>query len=198
MEALNLPDSLIAIIQDKVNSAVATLVNRPITLTIEHHGIIQIPEVHNRVSQMSGQVTTVYIPLTGEVYGDIFLFLPGSSAPAMADLMLNNPAGTTKVISEFESSALKEMGNITSGSIVTELANSLHLSMMLTTPNLATDMPGALVDQVLIQYGEISNDLLAIELSFSIPDNEVSGSFFLLFDQESSETIRGKIGELHL
>jgi len=192
-ESLNL---LTTEIQTKLNDAIASIINKDINFEIKEHGVLTISEVHSLVSSSTSHVTTVYIPLMGDVVGDIFLFLPDQSANYMADLMLGNDKGKTKVLSDFESSALKELGNITTGVIVTELANSLKLSMMLTTPNLATDMAGALVDQVLVQYGETSNDLLAIDFEFSVVSEEVEGSFLILFDNETSEEIRKKIKKL--
>lgn len=193
MESSDIFDKLTKSVQQKLNDALASMVNRDVDFEIKKQGIITIPEVHNLVDQSGTNVTSVYIPIMGDVVGDIFIFLPEQAGRNLADLLIGNEQGTTKIIGDFEMSALKEVGNITTGVIVTELADELKLSMMLTTPNLATDMVGALVDQVLIQYGETSNDLLAIEFKFKIKDLEIEGSFLLLFDEEASVLIKKKI-----
>jgi hypothetical protein len=63
----------------------------------------------------------------------------------------------------------------------------------LTVPNLATDFASALIDQVLIEYGETANTLLAINFPFTIKSINTEGSFLLLFDQAASNLIRTKL-----
>ncbi len=188
-------DNLTKTIQKKLNDSLSSITNSKIKLTISENGILTIPEVHSLMSNSTQQVTTVYIPLMGDIVGDIFLFLSESSDTHIADMMLGNEIGTTNILGEFETSAIKELGNITTGVIVTELADQLGISMMLTTPNIATDMASALVDQVLVQYGEVSNDLLAMEFVFNLKEEEVNGSFLLLFDNESSQKMRESLKE---
>lgn len=182
---------LTAGLQEKLNQAMANLTHQPVQLSLQEGGLISIKEVHQLVAGSEQASTAIYIPIMGEVTGDIFLFMPQLAAQATADLMIGNPVGTTTMITDFESSALKEMGNITTGVIVTEIANLLKISMMLTVPNLATDMIGALIDQVLIEYGETADELLILRFPFVITKETASieGSFVLFFDKVSSDLI---------
>lgn len=180
-------------IQSKLNEVLASLVQQPVNLHIDHSGLIPITQSQQLLKNYAGQVTTIYIPVTGEVTGDIFVFLPQELSTRIADLLIGNEPGTTKIISDFEGSALKEFGNITFGVIVTEVANLLKFSMMLTVPNLATDMASALIDQVLIEYGENATEMLAIQMQFTIGENSQGGSFLVLFDKASSDLINSKI-----
>ena len=183
---------LTASLEPKLKSATASLLQQEVELNLQKTGVLDIAEVHDHVDTM-GKVTAIYLPIMGDVVGDIFTFLPDESANHVVDLMMGNSLGTTKLIGEFETSALKEFGNITSGVIVTELANSLNISMILTVPNLATDMVGALVDQVLIEYGASGTNLLAIEMQFVVSDHQIDGTFLTLFDQNTSDLIRSKL-----
>ena len=179
----------ISSIQPKLNSALASITRQEVNLSLKECSISSLSAVHSMVGDQQSNVTTIYIPIMGDVTGDIFLFLNTDSAAKIADLMIGNEPGTTQILTDFEQSALKEMGNITTGVIVTALANATGLSMMLTTPNLATDMATALVDQVLIEYGEAADDLLVIDYPFIIEGIEAQGNFLLLFDKDSSATI---------
>lgn len=195
MEVISELTSLTTSLQQKLNEAMHSLTRQAVNLSLQESGVLTIPEVHSWLNSPNQAYTAVYVPIMGEVTGDIFVFLPEQSALALADIMIGNPIGTTSIISEFEGSALKEMGNITTGVIVTEIANALKMSMMLTTPNLATDMVTALVDQVLIEYGEISEKLLALKFPFEItPEgSKIEGSFVLFFDKASSDLITQKL-----
>jgi len=187
--------SLTTSLQKKLNEAMSSLTRQTVDLSIKDSGILTTTEVHQWLEAPDNAYTAIYVPIIGEVTGDIFVFLPEQSAHAIADLMIGNPLGTTTMITEFEGSALKEMGNITTGVIVTEIADALKISMMLTTPNLASDMVGALVDQVLIEYGEVSDKLLGLQFPFIIKPQgtEITGSFILFFDKASSDIITKKL-----
>jgi chemotaxis protein CheC len=199
MEVISELTGLTTSLQQKLNEAMHSLTRQAVNLSLQESGVLTIPEVHDWLHAENQAYTAVYVPIMGEVTGDIFVFLPEQSALALADIMIGNPPGTTSIISEFEGSALKEMGNITTGVIVTEIANALKISMMLTTPNLATDMVTALVDQVLIEYGEVSEKLLALKFPFEIsPEgNKIEGSFILFFDKASSDLITQKLTNNH-
>jgi chemotaxis protein CheC len=199
MEVISELGSLTTSLQQKLNEAMHSLTRQTVNLSLQESGVLTIPEVHKWLNSPNQAYTAVYVPIMGEVTGDIFVFLPEQSALALADIMIGNPIGTTSIISEFEGSALKEMGNITTGVIVTEIANALKISMMLTTPNLATDMVTALVDQVLIEYGEVSEELLALKFPFEInPEgSKIEGSFILFFDKASSDLITQKLTNNH-
>jgi len=152
-----------------------------------------IAEAQKLLENTPGQATVIYIPIINEITGDIFVFLPVEMANSIVDLLIGREQGTTKIMGEFESSALKEFGNITFGVIITQIANALKLPMMLTVPNMATDMPHALLDQVLIEYGENASDMLAIQMPFTLDNISMEGNFLVLFDKKSSDLISQKL-----
>lgn len=194
METVDQLNQLVKQIQGRLNDALLSLTRKPVNIKLKTSGLMPITEAHKLLDNVPGQVTAVYIPIIGDIIGDIFVFLPGEMANNIADLLIGKLPGTTRVIGEFESSALKEFGNITFGVIVTELANSLKMPMMLTVPNLATDMASALMDQVLIEYWENSPDMLAIQMPFVIENVILEGNFIILFDKKSSDLISSKLG----
>lgn len=192
METISQLSQLTAVLETKLNQALVSLTRQPISLNLRNSGIVPITDVMERLGS-TVKTTAVYIPILGDVTGDIFVLLPELAAMSLADLMIGNPPGTTKIVGEFEASAIKELGNITTGVIVTEIANSLRISMMLTTPNLASDTVSAMIDQVLIEYGETASDLLLIEFPFSVESMGIDGSFLLLFNKETSELLEKRL-----
>ena len=180
-------DGLANILQQKLSGALSSVVGQPVSLQLGHFGLVPLGEIQRMAGQAS--VTAIYIPLMGDLVGDIFLFLDSVGSVVLADLMMGNAPGKTSAIGEFEASALKELGNITSGVIVSELANQLKLSIILTVPNLVSDFAQAVIDQVLIAYSENDSEALAVYLPFVIEGHAASGSFLLLFDKKGFERI---------
>lgn len=195
METVDELQRLTQNLEVKLTEAMSNLTRLKVELKLKDGGMINIVEVQKWLSNTEAASTTIYIPIMGDVVGDIFLFMSNNSTNMFVDLMMNRPIGTTMFLSEFEKSALQELGNITTGVIVTEIANMLGLSMMLTVPNLATDMVGALVDQVLIEYGETSNELMALNFPYSVTveDKTAEGCFLLFFNKASSDLIVEKL-----
>ena len=191
MEPVSNLDSLAGTLQEKLSKALSSVVGQPVSLQLGHFGLVPLHEIQQMAGQSS--VTAIYIPLMGDLLGDIFLFLDSVTAVVFADMMMGNEVGKTTAIGEFESSALKELGNITSGVIVTELANQLKLSIILTIPNLVTDFAQAVIDQVLISYAENDSEALAIYLPFTVEGHAAAGSFLLLFDKAGFERITARL-----
>lgn len=199
METVDELKQLTANLEGKLTEAMSNLTRLKVELKLKDGGMISISEVQKWLTNTDAASTTIYIPIMGDVVGDIFLFMSNNSTNMFVDLMMNRPVGTTTFLSEFEKSALQELGNITTGVIVTEIADMLGLSMMLTVPNLATDMVGALVDQVLIEYGETSNELMALNFPYAVTveDKTAEGCFLLFFNKASSDLIVAKLKEKH-
>lgn len=197
METITQLDQLVNSIQTKLNDALGSLMQKSVSLQLKQSGLMPITEAQKLLENIPGRVTAVYIPIIDNVTGDIFVFLPSELANNLADILIGNPLGTTNVIGDYESSALKEFGNITFGVIVTEIANQLKLPMMLTVPNLATDMANALLDQVLIEYGETAMDMLAIQMPFTIENIPLEGNFLILFDKASSDAIAARLSGIN-
>jgi len=193
METVTQLDQLVANIQSKLNEAIGSITQKTVNLELKHSGLMPIAEAQKLLENTPGQATVIYIPIINEITGDIFVFLPVEMANCIVDLLIGREHGTTKIMGEFESSALKEFGNITFGVIITQIANALKLPMMLTVPNMATDMPHALLDQVLIEYGENASDMLAIQMPFTLDNISMEGNFLVLFDKKSSDLISQKL-----
>ena len=191
MDTIDSINALSASVQGKLAEALQSVIRSPVNLQLGHSGLVPLKEVKQMIGGASA--TSIYIPLLGDLNGDIFLFIDGLGASVLADLMIGNEAGTTSVVGDFEVSALKELGNITTGVIVAELANQLGLSLMLTVPNIATDFAGAVIDEVLITYAATHTEALAIHMPFTLEGHIVSGFFLLLFDQTGFEVIIQKL-----
>jgi len=78
-------NKLVSGIQSKLNEALHSLTRREVNLNLKTSGLMPITEAQKLVQNISGQATTVYIPIMGDVVGDIFVFLPGELANGLAD-----------------------------------------------------------------------------------------------------------------
>lgn len=91
-------------------------------------------------------------------------------------------------------SALKEVGNILTGSYLNAFSHFTGISMIPSIPSLALDMAGAILNVVLVQLGQMGDHALVIETKFLAEDDSVNGHFFLVPDPGSLGTIIESVG----
>jgi len=126
-------------------------------------------------------VTAVYLPITGDVNGCSLLVFDKDSAVIVADLLMGK-AGVTEPSVELHESALKEIGNIMSGSFLNATADMLDIKLVEGIPTLTTDMMGAIMNQVISEFAQTTKQALAIEIGFVIKDVEVTAYLFKLLE----------------
>lgn len=148
-------------------------------------------EVHQKVGVR--QVATVYVPLMGELEGDVFMMMEPRAGRRVVERMLDVDIGKTLVLGEFEISAFKELGNVVMGRLVEVLSRRLGASVMLTTPNWGCDVAGALVDQVLMRYVR-DGGLFVVGLHFE-DDAGIDGDIWVLLKSVSLDVLSTK-GEI--
>lgn len=163
--------------------------------------MISVPEVKatplNKIIELVGPSeilsAAVYMKLIGDTQGRSLIIFPKQSAFNIVDILMKRPKGHTKFLSEIDCSALKEVGNILTGSFLTALANFLNVSLMLSTPLLAYDMVGAILDTLAVEFGVDADYLFCIQTKFIDPSLDIEGNFIMVFDRKSLDIIIDKI-----
>jgi len=100
----------------------------------------------------------------------------------------------TSEFSDMEISAMMELGNIISATYLNALAMFTQLRFIPSVPALGIDMAGALLDAILAIFGEIADHVLVLETAFKKEDHDIVGSFFLLPEPGSLDTILTSLG----
>lgn len=157
--------------------------------------VLPIEKLAETVGSPEDIVTTVTLPLYGDVSGNIALIFPQESALKLADLLSKSSVGTTKELSEMDQSALSETGNIVAGTFLGALSNYVELNMVEGVPALATDMVKAIVDDILARFAVKLKVAVAFQVDFEFGTVGLSGYSFALFDPDSAEKVIKKLRE---
>ena len=99
-------------------------------------------------------------------------------------LMCRDP-GDDVEYNEITLSALKEVGNILTGSYLSALSALTGLKIISGVPALAIDMAGAILSVPAIEFGKTADDVLYIETEFIKGSESIIGDFFLTPDAQS-------------
>jgi chemotaxis protein CheC len=91
-------------------------------------------------------------------------------------------------------SALKEIGNILTGSYLSALSGLTNLKILPSIPDIAIDMAGAILSVPAIEFGKVGDTVLYIETEFSEGADKVVGDFFLVPDMETYDVLLKALG----
>jgi chemotaxis protein CheC len=159
-------------------TALSQLLGKRIHITVPRANVIPLSQVPGLVGDPQTLVAGLTLSILGDATGKIVLLFPRDSALHLADMLLKQPVGTSKILNEMGHSALKEAGNILTGAYLSALNEFLGMLLLISVPSLVFDMAGALLATV-TQGMEDSTKVICIETKF-IDSTEVIGGYFIL------------------
>ena len=124
----------------------------------------------------------IYLQATGGVVGQIMLVAPYEKALELVDLLMEQPAGTTRQLGALERAALAEVGNLTASFFLNALARRTGQDVRPTPPAVMVDMVGAILDIVAAVSGGMGEHVLLLEGAFLRDEREVDVTFWVLPD----------------
>ena len=127
----------------------------------------------------------IYLAIEGDITGSIMFLLQEESAHSLvARLMGTAPSKNEDGFNEMEISALKEIGNIITGSYLNSLSTLTNLTITESVPDISIDMAGAILSVPAIEFGMLGDKILLIQTAFT-DDVELNGYFILVPDLPS-------------
>ncbi len=156
-------------------------------------------------------VVGIYVGITGALTGHALLILPPDGARRLARVLLDDLApvngdgrgdGTAGGADDLEfdpleMSALQEVGNVTIGAFLNEVGIHLYEAVHPTVPQSIVEMAGAILQTVLADVLEETDDVLAAQTTFVEGGRQVDGALLVLPRQGSLPALvdaRGALG----
>lgn len=175
-------------------TALSQLLGTPVHIQVPNVAVVEIADVPDELGGAERSVVGLFLRILGDASGNILLIFPIESADRMVSLLLRQGPELCDISSELAQSALKEVGNILASAYLSALGSMLSMSLIPSTPNVAFDMAGAIIDQTLIELCSKEDKALVVETEFFIRDNEMNGNFFLMPDPETLNIILEAVG----
>lgn len=169
-------------------TALSQLLGKRIFITVPKANIIPLSEVPRLVGDPNTLVAGLTLSILGDATGKIILLFPRDSALHLADMLLKQPIGSSKILNEMGHSAIKEAGNILTGAYLSALNEFLGMLLLISVPTLVFDMAGALLATV-TQGLEDATKVISIETRFIDDNKEIGGYFILVPDAVSLRAI---------
>ena len=134
---------------------------------------------------------SIYIQMLGELRGGIILFFKRLDALRLIDTLLHKEKGETVMLSEMGISALKEAGNILSGSYLSALTHMVSFKMALAVPRFAFDLVSFSIAGIFAEIMPPEKNCLSLVTEFIESTTQIKGYFVFLPKKETMEKILG-------
>lgn len=166
-------------------TALAKMSDKKIEMKVPQIRVMRFSEVSDVLGGAETEVVGILLGVQGDITGNILFVLDLQSARLLVNILMGRSADDMIEFDDMICSALKEVGNILSGSYLSALSNLTNLRIMAAVPGLAIDMAGAILSVPAIEFGKSSDTVLYIENEFTYGKDSVIGDFFLVPDEIS-------------
>ena len=176
-------------------TALSKMVNKEIDMGIPHVDLIPLEKTIDCVKNEE-VVVAVFLKISNELPCYSLLLISKESAFALSDALMGNiPDPSKQLLSEMDESALKEVGNVMMCAFFDSLAELLQITLIPGPPAFAYDMPAAVLDYVLIQIGQVADQVLVFNTDVKTSkDQDFNINIFLVPEPQSIQIILNKLG----
>jgi len=172
-------------------TALNQMTQKVVMLEVPEVTLVPFKEVVSRLGGPEEEVVGLFFRVFGEARGNMLIAMPRRSAAQLVKLILGSEPSD---FGNMEISALKEIGNILSSSYLNAMGSMLKRTFIPSIPSFSLDMAQAVVDLLLIELAEVTNEALVIETFFISRDHSFDGHFFLLPNPTSIDFLLEAIG----
>ncbi|MFH1414741.1 MAG: chemotaxis protein CheC [Elusimicrobiota bacterium] len=165
-------------------TALSQLIGKRIDISNPSLEIVPVREAAEMMGKNEEYVAGIYFQVYGDLAGSILLTFIRDDAVNLVNMLIPHEEMNNNILSPLGESALKEAGNIIAGAYVTALSKILEKNLLLSTPSIAIDMLGAIIDFIQIEIDQVSEYVIVIKIEFFEQQESIRGNFYLLPNQQ--------------
>lgn len=174
-------------------TALAQMLNTKVDMHVPQVELLEFSEVGEAMGGEEQIMAGICLAVEGDINGSIMFLLEEQSAKVLVGKLMGTEIDSDAPFDEMSISALKEIGNIITGSYLSSLSALTNLSAIPSVPSICIDMCGAILSFPAIEFGELGDKMLLIETCFT-DDVKLQGYFILVPDLESYDKILTSLG----
>ncbi|WP_174735029.1 chemotaxis protein CheC [Mesobacillus harenae] len=181
-------------------TALSVMLDKKVEMNVPDVQVVTFDEMMELAGGAESLAAGIFLRIEGDAPGSMFFMLPIRHAERFIREMIGDSGYSIDSAppNEIALSALQELGNILSGAYLSSLSDFTNLALYPSVPALSIDMAGAIISFGLIELSQAGDYAIVINTVLNDLDSEdeeiVQGSFFLLPDPESFQTIFKALG----
>jgi chemotaxis protein CheC len=174
-------------------TAISNLLNIKVDMDVPQVAFLTFQELPTAISAEEETVVGIYLEVESDIGGSMMFVLKMESAHYLVNRLMGRPDSYAEEFNEMDLSAIKEIGNIISGSYLSALSTMTNMVITSSVPYLAIDMAAAILSVPAIQFGQYGDNALLIQTEFG-DDVKIQGFFILMPDVDSYDKILASLG----
>lgn len=174
-------------------TALAQMLGCKVDMKVPQVRLLDFNEVGAAMGGEEQIMAGIYLLVEGDITGSIMFLLREEAAHELINKLMGTQSPEHGGFDEMQLSAMKEIGNIITGSYLNSLSTLTNLKIYPSVPDLSIDMAGAILSVPAIEFGAIGDKILLIQTQFT-DDKLLDGYFILVPDLESYDKIMTSLG----
>ena len=174
-------------------TAISDMLGMRLNMEVPQVKLLTFQQLGSAISEEDEIIAGIYLELYDDLIGNMMFLLNMDSAHYLVNRLMGRDENYKEPFSEMDLSALKEIGNIITGSYLSALSGLTQLSISPSVPFLSIDMAAAILSVPAIQFGQYGDNALLIETEFG-DDVKLNGFFILLPEPNSYRKILNALG----
>ncbi|MFH1790869.1 MAG: chemotaxis protein CheC [Candidatus Omnitrophota bacterium] len=175
-------------------TALSQMLGKRIDINVPKVHMVSVDRAHDVFGDAESLIVSVYLQLLGDASGVILFSFKREDASRLANALLGREQAGANMLNEMAQSALKETATILSGAYLSAIGKMLKMRLLVSSPGLAQDMAGAMIDDVLIETCKDADSAMIADTEFIIRDEKVVTYFFFIPDTGSISAIMKAMG----
>ena len=177
-------------------TALAQMLQRKIDMSVPTAELLEFKNLGETIGGEETVMAGVYMTVNGDITGSMMFLLKKESARRLVNQLLfrsNEDIDPDADFDEMEMSAMKEIGNIMTGSYLNSMSDLTRLKIYPSVPDITIDMAGAILSVPAIEFGVLGDRILMIQTRL-FDEIEIDGYFILVPDIDSYHKILEALG----
>lgn len=172
-------------------TALSLMTGTKIMISVPTITVTPLAQLAPLISRTDEQIAVVPMEMSGGLHGHTILAFPLGTAHRLASLMLLREIPLEGALTELESSALTEAGNILAGAYMTALSEFMQMTLLPSPPSLSVGPASRVLADTAWAVGHTGGYVFCVETQFMIDqsDGSLPGYFLLLPDADSLVTM---------
>ena len=175
-------------------TSLSKMLGRKVNIAVPSVMVESLENVPEALGGKENVANVVYFSVNGQVPGSIFLILRESESLRLASVLTGKEAAQTGSLDEMGRSALKELGNITTGAYLNAVSQVLKMRITHSIPGFASDMLGAILDEILARLSLKAEHVVIVENEFTVEKDSYGTHFIFIPEPEALNSMLKALG----
>ncbi len=173
-------------------TALSQLISETIDISVPSVKVVSLDSVANVLGGPERLVYVVYLEILREMPGTMLTIFSPESAMFLTKRLLGEE--DVDMHTEIAQSALKEVGSILCGSYLSALTQVVAMNAVASVPAMANDMLGAMLNFILVEIGQIADEIFLIDVELYVSDTRLECSQLYLPKPEALDAVLSALG----